>query len=129
MGNNLGRFDNLLGNNRYRFFDDLVGTGTNVSTMVSTCVMWVLTGTHLCDDPPRQDGESPKRQLVLCVVASACVVVLLCGRHVRGETCYFPANSRVHKFKNSMIQKTEVRGQQDSSFLHFTFSHFLIFFF
>ena len=32
--------------------------------------------THPCDDPPKQDGESPKRQLVLCVVASACVVVI-----------------------------------------------------
>ena len=45
----------------------------------------VLTRTHPCDDPARQDGEPSKRQLVLCVVASACVVVLLCGRHVRGQ--------------------------------------------
>ena len=34
-------------------------------------VLWVLTGTHPCDDPPRQDGEPPERQLVHCVVACA----------------------------------------------------------
>ena len=34
--------------------------------------------------------------LVLCVVASACVVVLLCGRHVRGETCYSPTHDWAH---------------------------------
>ena len=36
---------------------------------------------------PGQDGEPSKRQSVLCVVASARVAVLLCGRRVRGETC------------------------------------------
>ena len=50
-----------------------------------------------CDDPPRQDGESPKRQLLRCVVASACVVVLLCGCHVRDERapwmCSLPTKS------------------------------------
>ena len=55
--------------------------------------LWVLPGTHPGDDPPRQDGEPSKRHLVLCVIASACVVVLLCGRHVRGETCQFPTHS------------------------------------
>ena len=45
----------------------------------------LLTGTHQCDDPPKQDGGSPERQHLHCVVASACVVVLLCGRHVRRE--------------------------------------------
>ena len=34
-----------------------------------TGVLWVLTGTHRCDDPPRQGGESSERQLVQCVVA------------------------------------------------------------
>ena len=29
----------------------------------------VSTGNHRCDDPPRQDGEPPERQLVQCVVA------------------------------------------------------------
>ena len=32
-----------------------------------TGVLWVLTKTHLCDDPPRQGGGSPERQLVPCV--------------------------------------------------------------
>ena len=54
-------------------------------TVVGTGVLWVLTGTHPCDDPPRHDGDPSKRQLVLCVIARVCVVVLLCGRHVRGE--------------------------------------------
>ena len=34
-----------------------------------TGVLWVLTGIHLCDDPSRQGGGSPERQLVRCVVA------------------------------------------------------------
>ena len=34
-----------------------------------TGVLWVLTGTHRCDDPPKQGGESSERQLVQCVVA------------------------------------------------------------
>ena len=34
-----------------------------------TGVLWVLTGTHRCDDPPRQDGEPSERQLVQCIVA------------------------------------------------------------
>ena len=34
-----------------------------------TGVLWVLTGTHRCDDPPRQDGEPSERQLVRCIVA------------------------------------------------------------
>ena len=33
-------------------------------------VLWVLTGTHPRDDPPRQDGESSERQLLL-----ACLLV------------------------------------------------------
>ena len=34
-----------------------------------TGVLWVLTGTHRCDDPPRQDGKPSERQLVQCIVA------------------------------------------------------------
>ena len=40
-----------------------------------TGVLWVLTGTHLCDDDPtRQGSGSPERQLVPCV---DCIVWLL----------------------------------------------------
>ena len=34
-----------------------------------TGVLWVLTGTHRCDDPPTQDSEPSERQLVQCIVA------------------------------------------------------------
>ena len=34
-----------------------------------TVVLWVLTGTHRCDDSPKQGGEPSERQLVQCVVA------------------------------------------------------------
>ena len=43
---------------------------TAIPTEVGTGVLWVLTGTHPCDDPPRQDGEPSERQLVL-----ACLLV------------------------------------------------------
>ena len=43
---------------------------TGLSTEVGTGVLWVLTGTHPCDDPPRQDGEPSERKLVL-----ACLLV------------------------------------------------------
>ena len=33
-------------------------------------VLWALTGTHPCNDPPRQDGEPSERQLLL-----ACLLV------------------------------------------------------
>ena len=39
-----------------------------------TGALRVLTGTHRCDDPPRQGGGSPERQLVQCV---DCIVLLL----------------------------------------------------
>ena len=45
-----------------------------VSLRNGTGVLWVLTATHLCDDPPRQGGGSPERQLVPCV---DCIVWLL----------------------------------------------------
>ena len=48
-----------------------------------TGVLWVLTGTHLCDDPPRQ-GESSERQLVQCVVAWVRALWMSCkGTHWR----------------------------------------------
>ena len=43
---------------------------TAFQTEVGTGVLWVLTRTHPCDDPPRQDGEPSERQLVL-----ACLLV------------------------------------------------------
>ena len=42
----------------------------SLPTEVGTGVLWVLTGTHPCDDPPRQDGEPSERQLLL-----ACLLV------------------------------------------------------
>ena len=51
---------------------------------MGTGVLSELTGTHLCDDPPRQDGESPKRQLELCVVGSFGVVVRVVVSVARG---------------------------------------------
>ena len=42
---------------------------------MGTGVLWVLTGTHPCDDPPRQDGEPSERQLGAMEV----VVVTDCG--------------------------------------------------
>ena len=35
------------------------------STEVGTGVLCVLTWTHPCDDPPKQDGEPSERQLEL----------------------------------------------------------------
>ena len=35
----------------------------------------VLTGTHRCDDPPRQGGGSPERQLVRCVDCGRALLV------------------------------------------------------
>ena len=50
---------------------ELVSNPQPLQTEVGTGVLWVLTGTHPCDDPPRQDGGEPsERQLVL-----ACVLV------------------------------------------------------
>ena len=43
----------------------------SLPTEVGTSVLSVLTGTHPCDDPLRQDGEPSKRQLLL-----ACLLVL-----------------------------------------------------
>ena len=40
---------------------------------MGTGELGVLTGTHLCDDPPKQDGEPSVRQLVLACSAHACV--------------------------------------------------------
>ena len=40
-------------------------------TVVGTGVLWVWTGTHPCDDLPKQDGEPSERQLLL-----ACLLVL-----------------------------------------------------
>ena len=37
----------------------------SLPTEMGTGVLWVLTRTHPCDDPPRQDGEPSERQLVL----------------------------------------------------------------
>ena len=41
-----------------------------------TRLLRVLTGTHRCDDPPKQGGGSPERQLVRCVVAWVCALAL-----------------------------------------------------
>ena len=53
-----------LGRHLLRSHDGVVNTG----------VLWVLTRTHPCDDPPRQGGEPSERQLVQCVVACAVAV-------------------------------------------------------
>ena len=44
------------------------------SRLNGTGVLWVLTRTLRCDDPPRQGGGSPESQLVPCV---DCIVWLL----------------------------------------------------
>ena len=41
----------------------LVSEPPTASRNNGTGVLWVLTGTHRCDDPPRQGGGSPERQL------------------------------------------------------------------
>ena len=41
--------------------------------------LWVLTGTHLCDDPPRQGGESLERRLCSALLLR----FVLCGCRVR----------------------------------------------
>ena len=49
-------------------------------TEEGTGVLWVLTGTHPYDDPPRQDGE-PSQPARACMFACAVVVVVVtdCG--------------------------------------------------
>ena len=42
----------------------------SLPTEVGTGVLWVLIGTHKCDDAPKQDGEPSERQLLL-----ACLLV------------------------------------------------------
>ena len=54
-------------------FGVLVRQPHSLSTEVGTSVLWVLTGTHPCDDPPRKDGELSERQLVLtCLLVRCC---------------------------------------------------------
>ena len=40
-------------------------------------MLWVSTGTHPCDDSPRQDGEPSERQLLHCVFACAVIAVVV----------------------------------------------------
>ena len=46
-------------------------------TEVGTGALWVLTGTHPCDDPPKQDGEPSERQLVLACLLVRWLLLLL----------------------------------------------------
>ena len=43
------------------------------------------------------------------MIASACVVVLLCGRHVRGETCYFPTQSNAPPISSEAFRFVQSR--------------------
>ena len=45
----------------------LVSEPPTASRTNGTGVLWVLTGTHWCDDPPKRGGASPECQLVRCV--------------------------------------------------------------
>ena len=59
----------------------------SLPTEVGTGVLWVLTGTHPCDDAPRQVDEPSERQLVLVCLLVRWLLLSSLGTPRRWSLC------------------------------------------
>ena len=71
-----------------------------------TGVLWVLTRTNRCDDPPRQGGGSPERQLVRALLLR--FVLLHCGSRLRVSVGVIFRQTTVINFPRQILQQTAI---------------------
>ena len=70
-----------------------------------------LTGTQPCDDPPREDGASPERQLLHCVFACAVIAVVVSdGGLVVLFSCLPPRKMSSHGVVRSPVSLSSLDG-------------------